>query len=124
MITWKFETHNITFKSKPENLDRDRLRMAFANEINLDTKIIILDGNIDQPLPSNDVNSNGDTSVAPESTLSGDSPKRKSSKQKTTELSSVPGDLDNVDSDLNNLGLHDSGNDSGEFSDWFDSQRV
>lgn len=92
MITWKFENIDVTFKSQPENFVRDTMKMAHANHLPLETKIIVIDGTPTEPIPTGD----GDTATDPQPTLS-KSAKRAKTKSETSELQSVSGDV--VESD-------------------------
>lgn len=123
MIKWKFENSGVQFVSAPENLDRDVLKMAHANHLDPNTKIIILNGIHGQPTPSDVADSNVDTSCPTVETLSLGTKKTKARKT-SAELRDLSGDLDrNDDSVLGVLPTSDSLVDRSA-SDWFDNQRV
>lgn len=124
MITWKFENSPITFKSTEANLNRDISKMAYANQIDPSTKITIIDGTPNNPLPANAPGGDGDTSTIPQPTVSVGAKKTKTSKHKTDELPAVSGNVDDAtpSSDI----LDPSGDDGNSCwsGDWFDNQRV
>ena len=124
MITWKFEQSGIFFKSSPENLDRDILKMAHANSLPADTKIIILDGNTNNTIPADASSSDGDTSTIPQSTVSVGVKKTKTPKHKTDELPTVSSDLDNATAESDDVASPGDDSNSVWSGDWFDGQRV
>lgn len=124
MITWKFENCPIAFKSTEANLDRDIPKMAHANHIDPTTKIIIIDGTPNNPLPADVSGGNGNTSSASQSAVSKRSKKTATNKSETVQLPTVSSDLDDVNSESNYV--EPTGDDSNTCwsGDWFDSQRV
>jgi len=104
MITWTFEGLNTFFKSRPENLDRDISKMAYANNIDPETKTIIIDGDTNKPLLTDDLSSDGDTSPATQSALPVDAEELTCPEPEADELPSVFSNLDNADPDLDLLG--------------------
>ena len=124
MITWTFEGMEISFRSTPENFERDILKMAKANKIDPETKTRIIDGSTNNTLPTDAASSDGDTSDLSQSTLPVDTKKTKTRKSETNELPTVPGDMDDdtsMPTPMEPTG--DDGNTSWS-GDWFDSQRV
>jgi hypothetical protein len=75
MITWTFEGMGITFQSTPENFERDILKMAKANKVNPETKIIILNGSTNNTFSTDDASSDGDTSNISQPAISVDTEK-------------------------------------------------
>lgn len=124
MITWKFENGTITFRSSPENLNRDIIKMAHANHIDPTTKITIIDGTTNNTLPANASGGDGNPSVGSEPTVPVGAKKTKTKKHKTDELPTVSGDVDNADIEPDLLDLLDSFGDPEQPGDWFDNQRV
>jgi hypothetical protein len=93
-ILWKFEGKEVSYYSTPNKLERDIVRMALANNLEVDHKIKILyDGRINTTMPSN---SNGDTSCPTVDTLYLGLDKIKPGK-KAIQLRDVSGDVDQLD---------------------------
>jgi hypothetical protein len=123
MIKWKFEGKEMFFVSAPQNLDRDISKMAYANSIDPNTKITIINGDVPHTTNSDAVNSNVDTASSEVPTIPVDTKKTKSRKA-TDELLDLPGDLAESGYSLNG---HQSPSDldsDSSSSDWFDMQRV
>jgi len=94
-ILWKFEGKEVSYYSKPDKLERDIVRMALANNLEVDHKIKILyDGRINTTMPAD---SNGNTTCPTVDTLYLGLDKIKPGK-KTVQLCNVPGDVDKSDS--------------------------
>jgi len=104
MITWTFEGLETFFKSRPENLDRDISKMAYANSIDLETKTIIIDGDTNKPLLTDDLSSDGNASPVTQSAISVDTEELTCPEPEADELPTVFSDLDDADPDLDLLG--------------------
>ena len=124
MITWKFENGTIAFKSQPENLNRDILKMAHANHIDPTTKITIIDGTPNNPLPAYVSGGDGYTSTTAQPAVSKRAKKTTTPESEAVQLPTVSGDVDDVnpESDV----VEPTGDDSNTCwsGDWFDQQRV
>lgn len=105
MITWKFKELDITFKSKASNLLRDFSKMAYANRIEQDAEITIINvnGNTNHTLPTDAISGNGNTSPATQSTISADTKDISCPEPEADELPTVFSDMDNADPDLDLL---------------------
>jgi hypothetical protein len=77
--------------------------MAYANNIDPETKTIIIDGDTNNTLPTDDLSSNGNTSTATQSALSADAKDLTCPEPEADELPSVFSDLDDADPDLDLL---------------------
>jgi len=104
MITWTFEGLDTFFKSRPENLERDISKMAYANKLDPKTKTIIIDGDTNNTFLTDDLSSNGNTGTATQSALPVDAEELTCPEPEADELPSVFSDLDNADPDLDLLG--------------------
>jgi hypothetical protein len=104
MITWTFEGLETFFKSRPENLSRDISKMAYANNLDPETKTIIIDGDTNHTFSTNDLGSNGDSSSATQSALPVDAEELTCPEPETNELPSVFSDMDDADPNLDLLG--------------------
>lgn len=104
MITWKFEELPITFKSTEANLSKDISKMAWANNIELDSKITIIDGEPNHTLLADAFGSHGNTSITAQSTLSVDFEEDTPTEQEADELPTVLLDLGYDDPNLDLLG--------------------
>ena len=124
MITWTFEGMEISFRSTPENFERDILKMAKANKIDPETQTRIIDGSTNNTFSTDAASSDGDTSDFSQPALPVDTKKTKTRKSETNELSPVPGDMDDDTSVPSPM--EPSGDDSitSWSGDWFDGQRV
>jgi hypothetical protein len=122
MITWKFNELDITFKSTEANLTRDISKMAWANNIEPDAKITIIDGNTNHNNPTNALSSNGDTSTIPQPTVPVGTKKVKAGKTETNVVQPVPGDVDNVNIEPELLDILNSYGDTDQSGNWLDSQ--
>ena len=124
MITWKFNDLGITFRSTEANLARDISKMAWANNIEPDAKITILDGTTNNNLSADGSGSNGYSCPTAQSTL----PKRTKTptvpEPEAVQLPTVSGDVDDADIKSDSLDTHDSSGDTLKPGDWFDEQRV
>ena len=124
MITWKFNELDITFKSKQANLTRDISKMAYANGIQSDAEITIIniDGDTNNNLPTDATGSNGDTSTISQPTVPVGTKKAKTGKPETDVLPTVPGDVDNVDIEPELLDILNSFGNPDQSGNWLDSQ--
>ena len=115
-IIWGFIGKEVTFQSTPENFERDQIRMALANKLEIGHKIKI--HHDDRPTTSMPTNSDGDTTCPTVSTLSLGSKKTKTGKT-TTELCDLPGDVDRVDSSSDRIQPTVDDSDISFYSDQF-----
>jgi hypothetical protein len=124
MITWKFNELDITFKSKAPNLFRDFSKMAYANGIEQDAEITIINvnGNTNHNTLADAFGSNGDTSTIPQPTVPVGTKKVKAGKTETNVVQPVPGDVDNVDIEPELLDILNSYGDTDQSGNWLDSQ--
>jgi hypothetical protein len=122
MITWKFNDLAITFRSTEANLARDISKMAWANNIEPDAKITILDGTTNNNLSADGSGSDGYSCPTAQSTL----PKRTKTptvpEPEAVQLPTVSGDVDDVNPESDLLDILDSFGDTGESGNWLDSK--
>lgn len=122
MITWNFEGTNVTFKSQPQNLARDISKMAHANHLDPNTKIIIHNDKTTNP---DRASKYGNTTSAAVPTLPLGSKESKPSKT-SIQLRNVPGDVDGLDSLFfpltSTTGVNPNGIGSNSVSDESDGQ--
>jgi hypothetical protein len=104
MITWKFEELPVTFKSTEANLSRDISKMAWANNIELDSKITIIDGEPNHTLLADAFGSHSNTATTAQSTISVDLEENTCPEPEADELPTVLLDLGYDDPNLDLLG--------------------
>lgn len=117
-IIWSYEGKNVTFQSTPENFERDVIRMAKSNHVEIDHPIKIhQDDRLTTAVP---VDSNGNTTCPTISTLPLGSKKTKIGKT-TTQLLDLSGNVDRVDSTSDSVSPTDTDSnisfDSDQLSD-------
>ena len=122
MITWKFNDLAITFRSTEANLTRDISKMAWANHIEPDAKITILDGNTNNTLPADAPGGDGDPGTVSQPTVPVGAKKAKTTKPKADELPTVPVHMDNADIEPDLLDLLDSFGDTEQSGNGLDNQ--
>lgn len=102
MIRYKIEGLNSTFESSEENFTRDCTRWLQRNKLSIDTKIEILDDNIESPPCCTDPTTDGNRGISQLNSLSENitDPKpvtKRQSRTKATHLSDVLKSLDKSD---------------------------
>ena len=96
MITYKIEGCNSTFKSKPENFERDVLRWKQRHSLRFAATVTIIEND---ELPQPTVDSTIDSNLGEQPTLSesATTPKRSNKRKSSTETSDVQPVSDRVD---------------------------
>ena len=96
MITYNIEGCNSTFKSKPENFERDVLRWKQRHSLRFSATVTIIE-NDELPKPAIDSTSTGNLGEQPTLSESTPAPKRSNKRKPATETADVPAVLDSVD---------------------------
>ena len=99
MIKYTIEGCNSTFASKPENFEKDVMRWKQRHSLRFAATVTIIEND---ELPQPTVDSTSDSNLGEQSTLSESAPApKRSNKRKpateTTDLQSVPNDVDESD---------------------------